>query len=81
MPVHLGEVQALTGHRNKMLDFAARHHITCAVEHYPMTLQSVKDAMERLRKGTIRYRAVFSWDRARNGYCEDSYYRSGTGTC
>ncbi|GAB1217091.1 hypothetical protein ATERTT37_006314 [Aspergillus terreus] len=66
---------------NKMLDFAARHHITCAVEHYPMTLQSVKDAMERLRKGTIRYRAVFSWDRARNGYCEDSHYRSGTGTC
>ncbi|GES60587.1 NADP-dependent alcohol dehydrogenase [Aspergillus terreus] len=63
---------------NKMLDFAARHHITCAVEHYPMTLQSVKDAMERLRKGTIRYRAVFSWDRPRNGYCEDSHDRSGT---
>ncbi|KAE8352276.1 NADP-dependent alcohol dehydrogenase [Aspergillus coremiiformis] len=48
--------------QNKMLDFAARHKITPIVEKYPMTLHGVSEAVNRLRNGKMRYRAVISWD-------------------
>lgn len=44
----------------RMLDFAARHGITAQVERFPM--QRVNDAIERLRAGRLRYRAVLDAD-------------------
>lgn len=52
----------LTRYRSKMLDFAARHRIYSIVEKYPMTLEGVTEAANRLRDGKMRYRAVLSWD-------------------
>ncbi|PWY87212.1 NADP-dependent alcohol dehydrogenase [Aspergillus sclerotioniger CBS 115572] len=48
--------------QNKMIDFAARHKISPIVERYPMTLEGVTEAIDRLRSGKIRYRGVLSWD-------------------
>ncbi|PYI05405.1 NADP-dependent alcohol dehydrogenase [Aspergillus sclerotiicarbonarius CBS 121057] len=48
--------------QNKMLDFAARHQITCMVEKYPMTLAGVREAVDRLRDGKMRYRGVLGWE-------------------
>lgn len=39
-----------------MLEFAARHGIRPMIEQYPMS--DVNAAMDRVRKGTVRYRAV-----------------------
>lgn len=41
-----------------MLDFAARHAIKPQIEKFPMTLAGVKDAMQKLRDGKMRYRGV-----------------------
>jgi uncharacterized zinc-type alcohol dehydrogenase-like protein len=43
-----------------MLDFAARHRILPAVEHFPMS--RVNDAFEHLRSGKARYRIVLDAD-------------------
>jgi uncharacterized zinc-type alcohol dehydrogenase-like protein len=43
-----------------MLDFAARHRILPAVEHFPMI--RVNDAFEHLRSGKARYRIVLDAD-------------------
>jgi len=43
---------------NRMLEFAARHHITPVVQKYPMTEQGITQAMNDLDKGNVRYRAV-----------------------
>jgi len=40
----------------KMLDFAARHNITPQTESF--RINQVNDAIEKLRKGAVRYRAV-----------------------
>ncbi|OJJ73295.1 hypothetical protein ASPBRDRAFT_670529 [Aspergillus brasiliensis CBS 101740] len=47
--------------QNQMLDFAARHKISSIVEKYPMTLEGVTQAVERLQSGKMRYRGVISW--------------------
>ncbi|RYP79004.1 hypothetical protein DL769_003077 [Monosporascus sp. CRB-8-3] len=47
--------------QNKMLDFAARHSIHPIVEKFPMTLEGVREAMEKLRSGKMRYRGVLCW--------------------
>ncbi|OJJ88327.1 uncharacterized protein ASPGLDRAFT_71408 [Aspergillus glaucus CBS 516.65] len=39
--------------QNKMLDFAARHRIYSIVEKYPMTLEGVTEAANRLRDGKM----------------------------
>lgn len=52
----------LTRYRSKMLDFAAHHRIYSIVEKYPMALEGVAEAANRLRDGKMRYRAVLSWD-------------------
>lgn len=45
-----------------MLDFAARHKIQCIVEKFPMTLDGVSEAVDKLRSGKMRYRGVLGWD-------------------
>ena len=39
-----------------MVDFCVRHNIRPAVEHLPM--HQVNEAIERLRRGDVRYRFV-----------------------
>ncbi|OJJ32708.1 hypothetical protein ASPWEDRAFT_116085 [Aspergillus wentii DTO 134E9] len=48
--------------KNQMLDFAARHNISCIVETFPMTLDGVNEAVNRLKDGKMRYRGVVSWE-------------------
>lgn len=42
----------------KMLRFAAQHKIKPIVQEFPMTVEGIEDAMDKLEKGLIRYRAV-----------------------
>ncbi|KAK5120655.1 hypothetical protein LTR85_006013 [Meristemomyces frigidus] len=44
--------------QQRMLDFAALHKIAPIVEKFPMTEEGITDAMEKLDKGDMRYRAV-----------------------
>ena len=44
----------------RMLDFCARHGIEPVVEMFPMS--QVNEALDRLREGKIRYRAVLKND-------------------
>ena len=44
----------------KMLDFCARHAIEPMVESYPMS--RINEALDRLREGKVRYRAVLKND-------------------
>ncbi len=46
-------------HRD-MLRFAARHAIRPVVETFPMTVQGITEAMDRLNSGNIRYRGVLT---------------------
>lgn len=43
-----------------MLEFAARHHITPQVEHFPMS--RINEALEHLKAGKARYRIVLKAD-------------------
>lgn len=43
-----------------MLEFAGRHKVTPATEHYPMS--KINDAFERLKSGKARYRIVLDAD-------------------
>lgn len=42
----------------RMLDFAARHKIEPIIEKFPMTEDGIKEALDRLSSGNIRYRGV-----------------------
>lgn len=42
----------------KMLQFAARHGIKPMIEEVPMTEEGINSAVERLKKGDVRYRFV-----------------------
>ncbi|KAH7020726.1 chaperonin 10-like protein [Microdochium trichocladiopsis] len=42
----------------EMLDFAARNKITPWITEFPMTLEGVSNAMDTLKSGGVRYRAV-----------------------
>ena len=42
----------------KMLEFAAQHQIKPVVETFPMTEQDIKQAMDKLERGEVTYRAV-----------------------
>jgi uncharacterized zinc-type alcohol dehydrogenase-like protein len=44
----------------QMLEFAARHKIAPVTETFP--LSKVNDAIERVRSGKVRYRAVLAND-------------------
>lgn len=41
-----------------VLDFAALHRIKPVVQTYPMTEEGIKEAMDKLDRGEVRYRAV-----------------------
>jgi D-arabinose 1-dehydrogenase-like Zn-dependent alcohol dehydrogenase len=45
-----------------MAEFAARNNIYCMTEKFPMTLEGVNAAMEKLKAGKMRYRGVLVWD-------------------
>jgi len=45
-----------------MLEFAERNEIHVMVEKYPMTLEAVTKAIDRLQGGKMRYRGVASWE-------------------
>lgn len=53
-----GSLVATRAAHRQMLDFAALHNIKPIVEKFPMSEQGLKDAMEKLEKGDIYYRAV-----------------------
>ena len=42
----------------EMLDVAARHNVKTQTERFPMT--KVNEAVAKVRKGTVRYRAVLA---------------------
>lgn len=42
----------------EMLSFAARHKIRPIIEEFPMTLQGVNEALDKLAAGKMRYRGV-----------------------
>lgn len=43
---------------NKTLQFAAFHGIKPILQTFPLNIDSIGEAMEKLEKGEIRYRAV-----------------------
>lgn len=45
-----------------MVDFAPRNNIYCIKEKFPMTLEGVKAAVEKLKAGKMRYRRVLAWE-------------------
>lgn len=64
MPLLLGGIRiqgSITGSRHvhrDMLAFAALNGIKPVIETFPMTEEGVREAMDRLDKGDVRYRAV-----------------------
>ncbi|KAJ6498886.1 putative NADP-dependent alcohol dehydrogenase C 2 [Mycena sanguinolenta] len=53
-----GSVTAPRSVQNRMLEFAARHHVAPVIERFPLTRSGVEEGMRRLREGKIRYRGV-----------------------
>ena len=41
-----------------MLNFAALHGIMPVIQEFPLTLEGIEEAIGKLEKGRIRYRAV-----------------------
>lgn len=41
-----------------MLRFAALHGITPVIQEFPLTLEGIEEAIDKLEKGKIRYRGV-----------------------
>jgi D-arabinose 1-dehydrogenase-like Zn-dependent alcohol dehydrogenase len=60
LPGHRLITSTEASHQNhfEMLEFAARHKIEPVVEEFPMTLEGVAAAFERLETGKMRYRGV-----------------------
>jgi D-arabinose 1-dehydrogenase-like Zn-dependent alcohol dehydrogenase len=54
----VGSGLASTGSLRAMLNFAAKHGIKPQVEKFPMNKSGVKEAMQKLRDGKMRYRGV-----------------------
>jgi D-arabinose 1-dehydrogenase-like Zn-dependent alcohol dehydrogenase len=42
----------------EMLEFAGRHKVRPIIEEFPMSLEGINEALERLEKGRMRYRGV-----------------------
>ncbi|KAJ7348685.1 hypothetical protein DFH08DRAFT_1080007 [Mycena albidolilacea] len=53
-----GSVVSSRSAQKKMLNFAARNHITPIVETFPLSKSGIEDGMARLREGKMRYRGV-----------------------
>ena len=43
---------------NKMLQFAAFHDIKPIIQTFPMSVEGIEEALGKLSKGHVRYRAV-----------------------
>lgn len=41
-----------------MLEFAARHHIRPIIEQFPLSVEGITEALEKLQSGKMRYRGV-----------------------
>ncbi|KAF9894915.1 hypothetical protein FE257_004537 [Aspergillus nanangensis] len=54
----VGSLVATRSVHREMLEFAALHQIKPIVETYPMTEEGIAEAMEKLDKGQVYYRAV-----------------------
>ncbi|KAL3417974.1 alcohol dehydrogenase [Phlyctema vagabunda] len=53
-----GSMVAVRSVHRKMLDFAALHNIRPITQEFPMTRDGIQDAVRKLEKGEIYYRAV-----------------------
>ena len=53
-----GSLPSSRGVHIKMLRFAALHGIKPWIQEFKMNVDGIEDAMEKLRQGRIRYRAV-----------------------
>ncbi|KAK8099517.1 GroES-like protein [Apiospora kogelbergensis] len=53
-----GSVVAPRRLHRQMLDFAALHKITPVIETFPMTEEGIREAMQKLEKGDMHFRAV-----------------------
>jgi D-arabinose 1-dehydrogenase-like Zn-dependent alcohol dehydrogenase len=53
-----GSLVATRAHHRQMLDFASLHNIKPIIEKFPMSEDGLKNAIEKLEKGDIYYRAV-----------------------
>lgn len=68
LPGHKLIASTEASHQNhyQMLEFVARHSIEPLIEKFPMTLEGVAGAFERLEAGDMRYRGVLvrdeSWE-------------------
>ncbi|KAK5136197.1 hypothetical protein LTR08_004034 [Meristemomyces frigidus] len=60
LPGHrlLASTEASRDNHVKMLQFAARHRIKPWIEEYPMTVEGLAKAFDKLEKGEMRYRGV-----------------------
>ena len=54
----VGSMVATRAVQRDMLAFAALHGIKPVIEEFPMTEEGIKEAMDRLNSGKLRYRAV-----------------------
>ncbi|TAQ85434.1 hypothetical protein B7494_g6257 [Chlorociboria aeruginascens] len=54
----VGSLVAPRNQHRQMLDFASLHKIKPIVEQFPMTEKGINDAMEKLERGEMYYRAV-----------------------
>lgn len=43
---------------DQMLHFAGRHKIQPIIETFPLTLEGINEALEKLEAGKMRYRGV-----------------------
>ncbi|ORY59189.1 chaperonin 10-like protein [Pseudomassariella vexata] len=53
-----GSAVAPRGIHKDMLEFAALHQIKPVVEKFPMSEEGIKEAMDKLERGDVRFRAV-----------------------
>lgn len=53
-----GVLVAARNVHNKMLQFAAFHGIKPIIETFPLSVEGIEEAMEKLKKGQVRYRGV-----------------------
>lgn len=51
---------ASRGVHNEMLEFASRHGIVPTIETFKLSEDGLDQALERLKTGSIRYRAVLA---------------------
>lgn len=47
----------------KMLRFAAQHHVEPIIQQFPLTLEGIEEAIGKLERGEVRYRAVLVAER------------------